>query len=144
MFRCVFLARCFVEREKRKRERVDGVVFSLAPPPPVQKKKSLVFSLLLFTFLVLFSTLSLQEGTSSSFSLSLYSESMEPSPCVPLATALASATPLLGVAALLNDDANSSSLVVAVTAAGGGVSIVDGRSQVRFGWFSFFNLCMRG
>ena len=59
---------------------------------------------------------------------------------MPLAPALAGATPLLGVAALLNDDANSS-FVVAVTAAGGSVSIVDGRSQVRascYFLFSFF------
>lgn len=56
-----------------------------------------------------------------------------------LAPALASTTPLLGVAALPNDDANSP-FVVAVTAAGGGVSIVDGRSQVRRrAWFSFFH-----
>ena len=57
---------------------------------------------------------------------------------MPLAPALASTTPLLGVAALLNDDANSSFLAT-VTAAGGGVSIVDGRSQVRFAGFSFFS-----
>lgn len=68
---------------------------------------------------------------------------MEPSPCVPLAPALASTTPLLGVAALQNDDA-SSSFVVAVTAAGGGVSIVDGRSQVSFHPFIFSILQSRG
>jgi len=62
---------------------------------------------------------------------------------VPLAPALASTTPLLGVAALQNDDA-SSSFVVAVTAAGGGVSIVDGRSQVSFHPFIFSILQSRG
>lgn len=77
------------------------------------------------------SELSLSGETSSrSFSLPIYSEAMEPSPCVPLAPALASTSTLLGVAALPNDDANSP-FVVAVTAAGGGVSIVDGRSKVR-------------
>lgn len=62
---------------------------------------------------------------------------------MPLAPALASTTPLLGVAALQNDDA-SSSFVVAVTAAGGGVSIVDGRSQVSFYPFIFSILQSRG
>lgn len=62
---------------------------------------------------------------------------------MPLAPALASTTPLLGVAALQNDDA-SSSFVVAVTAAGGGVSIVDGRSQVSFHPFIFSILQSRG
>ena len=62
---------------------------------------------------------------------------------MPLAPALASTTPLLGVAALQNDDA-SSSFVVAVTAAGDGVSIVDGRSQVSFHPFIFSILQSRG
>ena len=62
---------------------------------------------------------------------------------MPLAPALANTTPLLGVAAaLLDGDSSNSALVVAVavTAAASGVSIIDGKSQVRFG-FRFLLFC---
>lgn len=67
---------------------------------------------------------------------------MDPSPCVPLAPSLGiGGAPLLGVAALpSNASPSSSSLLVAVTAAGGngGVSIVDAKRQVSY-FFSPFD-----
>ena len=105
---------------------------SLAPPLrlslEIKKKSSFFFR---FTFHFLLSSLSLSREEEWHSALSILCAK---NGAVSLRASGASAgrrEPLLGVAAMLNDNANSSSLVVAVTAAGGGVSIVDGKSQVR-------------